>query len=128
MSTDPTTPWRVLADAPHQSVTDDTRRLAMDLDPRNRTIRLGLRIVSGGQPDVSSGAISRSFFPAEHADWDAAVRWIQGEEAGALLALIEAGYRCEMGWTGDQQVSWSEEAWAAGATLYRGIARLIHRD
>lgn len=120
-----TPPWQVLPEAPRQTVVSSTQRLAMDLDPRNRTIRLGLRIVTGGHSDISSGAVSRSFFSAEHAEWHQAAAWLAGDEATALLAVIAAGYHCEMRWTGDQEVIWSDEAWRAGARLYQQVATLI---
>ncbi len=119
--TDPL-PWTIEAEAPEQVVSEPTRRLAMDLDPRKRTVRLHLAIVTGGSLDVRSGAVARSFIDAPRASWGPAVAWLRGPEARVLLDTIAAGYTCELRWTGDADVTWSDDAWQAGAAV---LARVI---
>lgn len=119
--TDPR-PWTIEVEALEQVVTRPTRRLAMDLDPRKRTVRLHLAIVTGGSYEVRSGAVSRSFIDAPRASWGPAVAWLEGAEARDLLDTIAAGFTCEQRWTGDYAVTWSDDAWQAGA---RVLARVI---
>lgn len=115
--------WTVTAE-PGDAV-DDTVGLAVDVDPRTRTLNLGVRILSGGAPELWYGAVVRRFFEGERADWTSASDWLASEQAAALLAAIEAGYEARQAWTGDWTGHWTPEAAAALDALHRGIAARV---
>lgn len=104
---------------------DRTNQPAMDVDPRQRTVRLGLRSLSGGGPEISSGAVARTFFSGEVRDWTGAESWLRGPEAQALLDAIAGGQHVDLIWTGDLVVQWSEAALAAGRELHAGVLRAL---
>lgn len=116
--------WRIEVEAERQEA-GGFLRLAMEVDPRERLVRLGLRPVQGGSLDVQSGAVARSFFEADAADWRAAAAWLGTDEATALLETIAAGYTCDKLWTGDFVARWSDEAWEAGHTVWQRLGALI---
>lgn len=116
--------WRIEVEADRQAA-GGYMRLAMDVDPRERVVRLGLRPAHGGTLDVQSGAVARSFFEASEADWHAASEWLASAEATALLETVAAGYTCDKLWTGDFVARWSDEAWEAGHTLWQRVAQTI---
>lgn len=100
-------------------------RLAMDVDVRARTVRLGPRVPGSGGLDVQGGAVARSFYDCEAVELGVAGAWLAGEEATVLLATVEAGFRCHTLWTGDLQAEWSEDAWAAGHALAVRVGELL---
>jgi hypothetical protein len=100
---------------------DGTNGPAMEVDPRRRTVRLGLRGVSGGGPEIASGAVVRTFFSGEVRDWSAAEAWLRSEEATALLDALAAGQDVHVVWSGDMVVEWSDAALAAGRELHAGV-------
>ena len=104
---------------------DGTNRPAMDVDPRQRTVRLGLRSLSGGGPEIASGAVARTFFSGEVRDWGGAETWLRRPEAQALLEAIAAGQNVDLVWTGDLVVEWSEAALSAGRDLHAGVQRAL---
>src|SRR5687768_15346391 len=86
--------------------------------PWRLAIEVGPRIEGTGGIEIQSGAVARSFFDATApVDLTAATRWLAGDEATALLDAVADGFSCEMLWTGDLSVSWSEAAWQAGHAL-----------
>jgi hypothetical protein len=115
--------WSILAE-PCES-TDRTNRPAMDVDPRRRTVRLGLRAVSGGGPEIASGAVARTFFSGEVIDWSVAEAWLRSGEATALLDAIAGGQEVDVIWTGDLVVRWSEAALVAGRELHARVQRAL---
>jgi hypothetical protein len=115
--------WSVVAE-PFE-LPDGTNRPAMDVDPRRRTVRLGLRQVSGGGPEIASGAIARTFLSGDGSDWSRAETWLQSSEAQALLEAIAGGQRVDLIWSGDLVVEWSEAALAAGRELHAGVERAL---
>lgn len=100
-------------------------RLALEVDPRRRRVTLGPRMPGSGGLEVQAGAQARSFFERGRSELREAGEWLGGEEAGALLAELEAGFACETLWSGDLVATWSEEAWAAGRALYEGVDRRL---
>ena len=104
---------------------DGTNRPAMDVDPRRRTVRLGLRQLSGGGPEIASGAVARTFFSGHVSDWSKAESWLRGSEAEALLEAIAGGQHVDLVWSGDLVVDWSEAALAAGRELHAGVQRML---
>ena len=115
--------WSIVAEPLERP--DGTNRPAMDVDPRRRTVRLGLRQVSGGGPEIASGAIARTFFSADVSDWSRAETWLRGTEAQALLEAIAGGQRVDLIWSGDLVVEWSEAGLAAGRELHAGVQRAL---
>jgi hypothetical protein len=115
--------WSIVAEpcAP----ADGTNRAAMDVDPLRHTVRLGLRSVSGGGPEIASGAVARTFFSEEVSDWSCAESWLRGPEAHALLEAIAGGQNVDLIWTGDFVVEWSEAALSAGRELHAGVQRAV---
>jgi hypothetical protein len=118
-------PWRILVDDPRSEPPDEHWGFAMEVDPRRRTVRLGLRPFDGGSLEIQSGAVARTFFPVDRAEWVEAAAWLDTDEARGLLDAIAAGYACETLWTGDPVASWTEEAWAAGNAIYARISRIL---
>jgi hypothetical protein len=104
---------------------DGTNRPAMDVDPRRRTVHLGLRALSGGGPEISSGAIARTFFSADVSDWSRAETWLREPEAQALLDAVAGGQNVDLIWSGDLVVRWSEAALSAGRELHAGVQRAL---
>ena len=117
--------WIVTADVEIQTITDSTQALAMDMDPRQPTIALGARHVSGGGPELWHGAILREFFDGRGADWRPALAWLRGPEAAPLLAAVIEGYEAQLVWTGDWVGRWTPDARAASAAVHRQIAALL---
>ena len=117
--------WQVVVEEGWPDAASARWRLALEVDPRSRTVTLGPRAERTGALDIQSGAVARSFFEAADVELSDAGAWLRGDEAEALLAELEAGFTCELLWTGDPVVNWSEAAWQAGAELYRQVqARL----
>lgn len=113
--------WTIHAETTWPPADDVPHRLAIDVDPRTRTVHLGPQVVGSASLDVQAGAVARSFYDGpgteQASDLTAAVEWLRCAEAGALLNTIEAGFHCEVLWTGDPVATWSEAAWQAGHTL-----------
>lgn len=117
--------WRVEIETEWPSIDAEFHRLALEIDPRNRIVRLGARIPHTGELDVQSGALARSFYERGAADLRAAAAWLATAEAEALLDEVAEGFHCETLWSGDPVVSWSEAAWEAGHAVYEAVgARL----
>lgn len=102
-------------------------RLALEVDPRRLQVSLVSRVEGTGGLEIQSGAIARSFFELETGNLEAAARWLEGEEAQQLLETIQAGYHCELLWSGDPVVSWNEAAWEAGHRLYLQVGEHLVR-
>ncbi len=117
-------PWKTSAEK-GSLIATPTHALAMDLDPRHRSLTLGLRIRSGGAHELWHGAVLRRHFSATEASLKPALAWLQGEEAAALLRTIEAGYQAEMTWAGDWVARWSELAWRAAETLHMRLDAML---
>jgi hypothetical protein len=115
--------WSIVADPCEPP--DGTNRPAMDVDPLGRIVGLGLRSISGGGPEIASGAVARSFFDADVRDWSRAEAWLRGPEAQALLDAIAGGQDIDLIWSGDLVVRWSETALAAGRQLHAGVQRTL---
>jgi hypothetical protein len=115
--------WSIFAEPSEHR--DATNRPAMDVDPRRQTVRLGLRSLSGGGPEIASGAIARTFFSGDVSDWSRAESWLRGSEAQALLEAIARGHHVDVMWSGDLVVEWSEAALAAGRELHAGVQRAV---
>ncbi len=115
--------WSIVADP--AGPPDGTNAPAMDVDPRRRTVDLGLRGVSGGAPEIESGAIVRTFFDGEVRDWRPAVAWLRSDEATALLDALAAGQDVHVIWTGDLVVHWSDAALSAGRELHARVQRAV---
>ena len=111
--------WSIVAEP--CAAPDGTNGPAMDVDPRRHTVRLGLRSLSGGGPEIASGAVARTFFSGEVRDWGGAEAWLRRPEAQALLEAIAGGQTVDVIWTGDLVVQWSEAALAAGRELHAGV-------
>ncbi len=97
----------------------------MEVDPRRRVVRLGPRVPDAADLDVQSGAIARSFFEVAQVDLAAAGAWLGTDDAQALLDAVAAGFHCEILWTGDPSVSWTDDGWDAGRTVYLRVAALL---
>lgn len=112
--------WTVTAE-PGLQLETSTAALAIDVDPRRRDVSLSLRRQSGGSPALFGNVIARRFTGTTTADWSAAVTWLQGDEATALLSAILAGYQAEMIWSGDWVADWTPAARAALAALQQNV-------
>jgi hypothetical protein len=86
---------------------------------------LAERVPDTGDLDDASGAVARSFYPRRAGDIEPVLAWLRGEEAQSLLATIEAGYHCELLWSGDPVATWTGSAWEAGHQLYLRIEGLL---
>jgi hypothetical protein len=117
--------WIVTADADVQTITDGTQALAMDMDPRQPSIALGARHVSGGGPELWHGAILRAFFDGRAADWRPVMAWLRGPAAAPLLAAVMAGYEAQLVWTGDWVGRWTPDAKAAAVAVHARVATLL---
>jgi len=115
--------WSIVAEA--CTSPDGTNRPAMDVDPLRHTVRLGLRSLSGGGPEIASGAVARTFFSGDVSDWSRAESWLRGPEAHALLEAIAGGQDVDLVWTGDLVVQWSEAALSAGRELHARVQRAV---
>jgi hypothetical protein len=115
--------WTILAEP--GALGDGTNRPAMDVDPRRRIVRLGLRMTSGGEQEITSGAVARTFFDGDVLDWSRAAEWLAGDDANALLDAIAAGHDVATLWTGDLVVTWSEQALAAGRELHGRVLSAV---
>jgi len=115
--------WSIVAEPFERP--DGTNRPAMDVDPRRRTVCLGLRQLSGGGPEIASGAVARTFFSGDVSDWSRAESWLRGAEAQELLEAIAGGQHVDLIWSGDLVVEWSEAALAAGRALHAGVQRML---
>lgn len=118
-------PWNVQLDPPSPY---PQARLALEIDPRRRTVRLGERVPGTGDLEVQAGVIARSFYEGTPGDPGAAVAWLQTPEATTLLDTLEAGFGCDTLWSGDLVAHWSDEAWEAGHALYLGVAARLGVD
>ncbi|MSP57057.1 MAG: hypothetical protein EXR69_15880 [Myxococcales bacterium] len=121
--------WTVHAETTWPVEDDVPRRLALDVDPRKLWVHLGPQVVGSASLDVQSGAIARSFYDGpgteQASDLTEAVEWLRGPEAAALLDTIEAGFHCEVLWTGDPVASWTEAAWRAGHSLVTQVGARV---
>lgn len=124
-------PWtlRVPAALGGQPATP-TASPAMDIDPRSRTVILGLQPRSGGDAALWSGALLRHHFSptASPVDWRSACDWLRGEEAAALLDCVSAGYTAEILWSGDWSARWQPEALRAAHALLDHVQLLLTRQ
>ena len=117
--------WTVEIEAVWPAVDVQFHRLALEVDPRRRVVRLGARVPNTGALDVQSGAVARSFYERGESELSAAGEWLRGPDAAELLEALAGGFHCETLWSGDPVVSWSDEAWEAGRALYEAVeARL----
>ena len=117
--------WTIEIEAAWPELDAAFHRLALEVDPRRRVVRLGARVPHTGTLEVQSGAVSRSFFERGASELGAAGEWLRGEEAAVLLDTLADGYHHETLWSGDPVVTWSDEAWEAGRALYEAVeARL----
>ena len=114
-------PWTVTLEA-EWPVDGLPWRLALEVNPRARTVCVGPRMPGTGGLEIQAGAAARSFYERGHSELRAAGEWLRGEEAQALLAELESGYQCETLWSGDLSATWTDEAWEAGRALYEGVA------
>lgn len=115
--------WKVQVTPGRQSATP-TAALAIDVDPQQRVVGLGLRRRSGGA-DLWGNRAARCFVDAPTADWDAAIVWLQSDEAAALLRAISGGYRASMAWSGDWVAEWTPEARDALRALQAAILERV---
>ncbi|MSQ02664.1 MAG: hypothetical protein EXR71_12375 [Myxococcales bacterium] len=118
-------PWQVIAEGEWPAADGLPWRLALDVDPRQRTVTLGARVPGVGGLELQSGAISRSFFECGARDLSSVATWLRTAPPQSLLARVEAGFSCDVLWSGDPVVVWSEDAWEAGHALYQGAAALL---
>lgn len=112
-------PWRVVVETAVVS-SRIPHRLALEVDPRQRIVRVASRVEGSGDLQIQSGAVARSFFEMETGNLAAAGAFLASLEAQVLLEAIEDGYTCEILWTGDPVARWSDAAWEAGHALYQG--------
>lgn len=117
--------WEILLEEGWPTDASESYALALEVDPRARTARLGPRVVGASPLEVRSGAISRSFFECGPANLRPAGLWLDSPEGRALLDEVGVGFRCEVLWSGDPVASWSEAAWEAGHTIYTQVASLL---
>ncbi|GDX81873.1 hypothetical protein LBMAG42_36840 [Deltaproteobacteria bacterium] len=117
--------WEILLEEGWPTDVSTPYALALEVDPRARTARLAPRVVGADSLEVRSGAVSRSFFTCGPANLRPAGLWLDSAEGRALLDEVGAGFRCEVLWSGDPVVSWSEAAWEAGHTIYERVASLL---
>ena len=112
--------WQIETEAADQEITGTTL-LAVDIDPRIHTLRLGLRIRTGGEQALWNGAMVRRFLMVESIHWPPIAAWLSGEEATALLDRIDAGYVGSQLWSGDWLGQWSEDARMALDSLHAAV-------
>lgn len=117
--------WQILLEPGWPPETGIPWRLALEVDPRRLTVALGPRVRDVASLEVQSGAVARSFFEVAQVELEAAGAWLAGDEAGALLEQLAAGFHCDVLWTGDPVVQWTEAGWEAGHTLYLKVASLL---
>ena len=118
--------WTVQADAPIQTVGQQWEALALELDPRTRVVRLGLRPLGATSQEVDGGAVLRRYLDTPVAEWSPVEEWLVGAEAAALLSTITAGYTAEQAWTGDWTAAWTADAWTAANELHEAVEALLH--
>ncbi len=116
-------PWQIDIETDWPEGND--HRLAFEVDPRKRIVRLGPRVEGANSLEVQSGAVARSFFDVRNVSTAAASEWLRGEEAAALLEILAAGFTCDVLWSGDPVVTWSDTAWEAGSEMIQTLARLL---
>jgi len=117
--------WEVHIDAPAQAVGRDPEALSMEIDPRNRVIRLGLRALGATSQEVDGGAVLRRYLDAATADWVPIQTWLLGNAAAPFLATIQDGYTAEQRWSGDWAAQWTEAAWDAATALHQAIEAML---
>ena len=113
--------WRIEAQADQQTITGTTL-LALDIDPRIPRVWLGLRIRTGGDPELYSGAIIRRFLTVEQIAWAPVVAWLSGADGARLLARISAGYTGTRLWSGDWTGEWTDDALDALDALHTAVS------
>lgn len=116
-----TRPWTIVAEAEEHSDLEPAFRLAMEIDPRSQTVRLGARPATGGGAELWYRAVYRHLFQERTVEWAAARAWLEDAEAQALLEQVADGYRYEMMWTGDVIGHWSDGASDALEALVEGV-------
>ncbi len=94
--------------------------LAVEIDPRRHTVTLVWRTLGLGDAEVGSRALYRGFIE-EPGEPDAALPWLEGPEAQALLARVAEGYGCSTTWSGDPVGTWTEEAWGAAERVVERV-------
>jgi len=120
-----TRPWTIVAEADGHSDLEPAFRLAMEIDPRSQTVRLGARPATGGGAELWYRAVYRHLFAEREADWTTVKAWLEGAAAQTLLGQVATGYRYEMMWTGDVIGHWSDGASDALEALVEGVIARI---
>jgi hypothetical protein len=123
-----TRPWTIVAEADRHSDLEPAFRIAMEIDPRSQTVRLGVRPATGGGAELWYRAVYRHLFAEREADWTAVTAWLEGAAAQTLLGEVAKGYRYEMMWTGDVIGHWSDGASDALEALVEGVIARIAEE
>ena len=114
-------PWAIVAEAESYVDLEPAFRLAMEIDPRSQTVRLGVRPATGGGAELWYRAVYRHLYGCADVDWRAAKVWLEGAEGQRLLGQVSDGYRFEMMWSGDVIGHWSDGASDALEGLVEGV-------
>ena len=117
--------WTIAAEHATQDLGVDPEALAMQIDPRTRTITLGIHPLGATSQEADSGAVLIRYLAGSHADWTPIIAWLGSPEAAELLHLIEQGHTAEQLWSGDWQARWTEAAWNAAGVLHSQVAEIL---
>jgi hypothetical protein len=108
-----TAAWQFVIEALPSGDLPATQILAIELDPRVPSLRVGARNRTGGGPEIWNRAVLRIPLDRARIGPSGLEETLQSDPAVDILETIRLGYRAEMLWSGDFIGHWSEEALSA---------------
>lgn len=119
-------PWTVHSPPTPAARPSPGQALALEVDPRRKTVSLAWVTVGLGSAEVGNLAVFRCVFAGEAFTLEPARTWLSSSPAAALLATVTGGYAAETLWSGDTLGRWTPEAWSAAEALADGVGERLH--
>ena len=105
--------WQFVIEALPSGDLPGTQILAIELDPRVPSLRVGARNRTGGGPELWNRAVLRIPLERSLTGHPGLEETLQSDPVVDILETIRLGYRSEMLWSGDFIGHWSEDALSA---------------